>query len=259
MGLLGRMVGWDQQKEAHNAVLANHLVENASMELRKKIVQQLVFIQHNVTGRRVEDANLIIAELSQQTRIVQMNFIALACNSLGVSPALKGLYFESIQNPYRSDNESSLARIDTALDDLSRRSRRQLHWPGNSARIDFLEWAGYLTNAVSSASSQDQHDNGIDTRLAAHIAFNELLGAAVELSSIYPVASELATMIEPQSNQELALATSLVFFEQPELKEHLRSVQMTARLVMLDWLENGQVGPGAAGYFENQLYEFYKA
>jgi len=100
MGLLGRMVGWDQQKEAHNAILANHFVENANMELRKKVVQQLVIIQHNVTSRRVEKANLIIGELSQQSRIIQMNFVALACNGIGVAPALNGLQFESVQNPY---------------------------------------------------------------------------------------------------------------------------------------------------------------
>lgn len=145
------------------------------------------------------------------------------------------------------------------MDDLSRRSGRQLRWPGNTTKIDFLEWAGYQSSAETSASTQERHDSGIDSRKAAQIAFIELLGAAVELSSICPVADELATIINPQSNQELALATSLFFFEQPELRGALSSVQLNARLVMLDWLDKGQVGYGTAGYFEKQLYEFYKA
>ena len=140
MGLLGRLTGWDQQKDAINAVLANHLAETASPELRRKIVDRIVTIQIQVRRERASDARAIVADLSNRSRIVQMNFIALACNNIGIPPSLNGLYFENVENPYRSDNESSLNRIGVALDDLSRRSGRQLHWPGNHVRIDFLSW-----------------------------------------------------------------------------------------------------------------------
>src|ERR1700687_5216686 len=119
MGLFGSLIGWDQQKDAHNAVLANHLAEAASPELKKEIANRLVIIQQQVTGGGSGDPQVILSELSKRSRIIQMNFIALACNSLVIPPRLRGLSFAAVENPYRSENDSSLNRIGVALDDLS--------------------------------------------------------------------------------------------------------------------------------------------
>lgn len=255
MGFLGRITGWDQQKDAHNAVLANYLADTASPELRREIVKRLVLIQQQVRAAGAGDPHAIVADLSNRPRIVQMNFIALACNSMGIPSGLNGLNFEGVENPYRSDNDSSLNRIGVALDDLSRRSGRQLSWPGNHVRIDFLTWGGFRPMSSASTTSDAV---GIDPERAADLAFEYLLASKVRLDALTVVATELAKSIEAKTDHELALATALFFFEQQGLKAGLNSAQIMARLTMLQWLQDGEIEPAEAEYFENQLYRLYK-
>lgn len=255
MGFLSRITGWDQQQEAHNAVLANHLVETASAELRCEIVKRLLLIQQQVRAPGAGDGSVILAQLSGQSRIVQVNFIALACNSLGIPPGLNGLCFAAVQNPYRSDNESSLSRIGVALDDLSRRSGRQLSWPGNHVKIDFLTWGGFQPVASAGVTGTVLK---IDPNVAADLAFQHLLAAKVRLDALIVVATELAKSIGAKSNHELALATALFFFEQQDLKQSLNSAQMMARLNALQWLQEGAAQPDSVKYFDGQLYALYK-
>ncbi|TPG39016.1 hypothetical protein EAH79_14825 [Sphingomonas koreensis] len=140
MGLLGRMTGWNQTQDAHNAVLANYLAETASREMKSEIANRLILIQQQARREGVTDPRSILADLSGQPRIVQMNFIALACNGLGIPPGLRGLSFANVDNPYLADDQSSLNRIDVAMIDLSRRSGKALSWPGNNVKINFLLW-----------------------------------------------------------------------------------------------------------------------
>jgi hypothetical protein len=252
MGFLGRITGWDQQKDAHNAVLASHLAETASPELRREIVKRLVLIQQQVRGGGA-DPHAIVADLSQQSRIVQMNFIALACNSMGIPPGPSGLHFQSVENPYRSENESSLNRIGVALDDLSRRSGRQLSWPGNHVRVDFLTWGGFRASAGTDGAA-----SRIDPERAADLAFQYLLAAKVRRDALVVIATELSKAIAAKTDHELALATALFFFEQQDLKPSLNSAQMMARLTMAEWLQDGNIEPAEAAHFESQLYRLYK-
>jgi hypothetical protein len=255
MGLLGRITGWDNQKDAHNAVLASYLAETASPELRLEIVKRLILIQQQMRAAGAGDPHAIVADLSNRPRIVQMNFIALACNNMGIPSGLNGLHFESVENPYRSDNDSSLNRIGVALDDLSRRSGRQLTWPGNHVRIDFLTWGG---SRQPSSVSTTGISGSIDPERAADLAFQHLLTAKVRLDALTVVATELAKSIGAKTDHELALATALFFFEQQGLKPNLHSAQMMARLTMLQWLQDGEIEPAEAEHFENQLYKLYK-
>ncbi len=255
MGFLGRVTGWDQQRAAHNAVLANQLAETASPELRRKIVTQLVIIQQQVRAV-AGDPHAIVADLSQRPRIVQMNFIALACNSIGVPPGLHGLTFAAVDNPYHADDESSVSRIGVALDDLSRRSGRRLTWPGNDARIDFLSWAGYPRFAEASLPKTEAADTHLNPEYAAHLAYRTLLAEMIDFDAILGLAKELAGVIGARSDKELALATALFFFE--EEYEVLEPFQMMARLTMLGWMQEGNVQPTAGRYFEEQLYAIYK-
>jgi hypothetical protein len=257
MGFLGRITGWDRQKDAHNAVLASHLAETASPELRREIVKRLILIQQHMRGAGAGDPYAIVADLSNRPRIVQMNFIALACNSMGIPPSLNGLYFEAVENPYRSDNENSLMRIGVALDDLSRRSGRQLSWPGNHVRVDFLGWSGFgaITRANSSSVTSTK---SIDPQRAADLAFKRLLASYIPLNELDMIARELSQAIDVKTDHELALATALFIFEQEELQSSLIEVQMMARLSMVEWLQDGKVGPAEAKHFENRLYRLYK-
>lgn len=255
MGILGRITGWGQQKDAHNAVLASYLAETASPELRLEIVKRLILIQQRVRAAGAGDSHLMVADLSNRSRIVQMNFIALACNSMGIPSGLNGLHFESVENPYRSDNDNSLSRIGVALDDLSRRSGRQLHWPGNHVKIDFLEWAGLQPTVASSSAGTTRR---VDPERAANLAFEHLVASKIRPDGLVLIARELSKAINVKTDQELALATALFFFEQQDLKPSLNDAQMMARLTMLQWLQDGTVGPAEAEHFENQLYRLYK-
>lgn len=257
MGFFGRVTGWDHQKAAHNAVLANHLAETASPELRREIVARLVIIQQQV-GAGIGDAPAIVAQLSCLPRIVQMNFIALACNSLGIPSGVPGQSFAAVDNPYRADDDSSLQRIGVALDDLSRRSGRRLSWPGNAERIDFLAWGSFPRSMDGAEVRPDAAKASLNPEYAAHLAYRNLLAEAVHFETAVGVAKELAPVIGASSDKELALATALFFFEQEDLRSALNSIQMMARLTMLDWLQEGSIQPAAGGYFEEQLYSLYQ-
>ena len=78
MGLFGTLIGWDQQKDAHNAVLASHLVETASPRVKQNIARSLVRIQRTVAHKSGSDKD-ILCKLSELSRIKQMNF---CCHSL---------------------------------------------------------------------------------------------------------------------------------------------------------------------------------
>jgi len=140
MGFFGTLIGWDQQLDAWNAALANDLVVNASPELKRELANRLVIIQQQVQGRAAGTPNQILEDLSRRTRIVQMNFVALACNSLGIPPRLRRAEFQNVSNPYRSDSESSRGRLPSCLLDLARRYGPIASWPGNEERENFSRW-----------------------------------------------------------------------------------------------------------------------
>jgi hypothetical protein len=258
MGLFGKLIGWDQQKDAHNAVLANYVAETASPQLKKEIVERLIIIQQRVTGGGRGDPHAILADLCDRPRIVQMNFIALACNNLGIPSGLNGLSFMDVQNPYHAQNDSSLNRIVVSLKDLSRRSGRNLNWPGNDVRIDFLAWAGSSDLGGATTSFCDGSSRKVRIQNAADLAEFELLMGIIDRSRLEMVADEYFDMPKAQSDHELALVTALFIFEQEVLIPHLREAQMMARLVVFGWLEEGKVAPDLCMLFENNLYKLYK-
>jgi hypothetical protein len=62
----------------------------------------------------------------------------------------------------------------------------------------------------------------------------------------------------PYTTHDLALSTALHFFKNPDYTENLRAVQLTTRLSMIQWLQEGSVTPMLAESFENTLYKLYK-
>jgi hypothetical protein len=258
MGFLGRMTGWGRQKDAHNAVLADHLAKTASAELKKAIAERLVVIQQQAVGGGSGSPEMLLRGLSYRPRIVQMNFIALACNSMGIPPGLPGQSFVAVENPYLADNDSSLARIGVALDDLSRRSGQHLNWPGNDERIDFLSWAGLERDCEVLELKIEAPDERLNPEYAAHLAYRSLLAEVIDFDVIHGLAKELANAVGARSDKELALAMALFFFEREELIPHLHPVQMMARLTAAQWFQEGTVEPSAVRYFEEQLYNLYK-
>lgn len=251
MGFLGAITGWDQTKEAHNAVLASHLAETASSELKQAIVDRIVIFQQQFAPR--SSRQQVLADLNRQPRMVQANFIALACTSLGI-PGPHGLSFGSIDNPYRSDRESSHARISVAVTDLSRRVGRQMHWPGNNVRIDFFTWGAAGTVAVSPPPRKPA-----DMQDAVNLAHHMLLAEAFGKEAVARVATAIASDdFGDVSEYELALATAGFLLHLDEIVPHAFPLQLGARLCAAQWLTEGKISPGVAAHFENTMHELYR-
>ena len=140
MGLLGRLTGWDQQKDAHNAVVGSHLADTAHADAKRRIAERIVEIQRQVKGRYAGSLDDILRDLDSQPRSVQMNFVALACNSLGIQPNVHGLYFNEVQNPYLAKGEATTERIDFVVRYVNARYPVQVGWPGNDRRVSFSAW-----------------------------------------------------------------------------------------------------------------------
>ena len=84
MGFFGSLLGWDQSMGAVNALMASYLIEQADANTRKAIAREVVNIIQGV--QRGASFDTVLKDISQQSRIVQMNFIALACDNIGIAP-----------------------------------------------------------------------------------------------------------------------------------------------------------------------------
>lgn len=139
MGLLGALTGWDQHNDATNALLASHLVVSMTPDLKRRIINTIIEIRQRVEGARAGTADQIIQDLNSRPRIVQMNFVALACNNLGIGSNVKGYYFSKVQNPYRTNSDDCRARIEAMIPAV-RRKDPSVSWPGDDKRVNFREW-----------------------------------------------------------------------------------------------------------------------
>lgn len=140
MGFLGSLTGWDQVGEANNAVVANHLVETCTRETKKAIVTRLIQLQKSVKGSYAGTESQILHDLDNQPRCVQMNFVALACNSLGIAPTIPGSYFDQVQNPYRAKSSNLSDSIQSSVRFYSKRTTAYINWPGDENRVKFSDW-----------------------------------------------------------------------------------------------------------------------
>lgn len=135
MGLFGSLIGWDQSMGANNAVLASCLIEKVDRADRKKIAREIVKIIMSVYPRQTTDC--ILSRLSTQPRVVQMNFIALACDNLYIEPPVRNNVWTRIDNPYRVGNDIDENRISAALEAIEKQDGVCITWPGDNVRIDF--------------------------------------------------------------------------------------------------------------------------
>jgi len=72
------------------------------------------------------------------------------------------------------------------------------------------------------------------------------------------LAQELYQGSMPYSTHDLALSVALHFFKDPEYVDQLRSAQLMARLLMLEWFQEGKVALLLMKSFEDTLYKMYK-
>lgn len=143
MGVFGSLFGWDQSMGAVNAVLANHLVATASNQQRKRIATEVGNIISSVQRR---DINTVLRELSQASRAIQMNFVALACDNLGISPPIPNNVWTRVNNPYVVGTQVDNQRINAAIAAIKKQDGVTVSWPGTSTKINFVQMleAGHI-------------------------------------------------------------------------------------------------------------------
>ena len=135
MGLFGTLTGWDQQGEAVNVVLASQLIETASPELRQKIAKRIAeLILEKIRGTPEE----VLEKLSHRSRVVQMQFVALACNNLGISPNVPRVEcFHTVVNPNLAEGRCE-DRIASAVSTVEKYGAH-FKWPGDNVKVDFIK------------------------------------------------------------------------------------------------------------------------
>lgn len=268
MGLFSRAIGWDSQKHSHNAVLANHLVSVANPALKAELAKRLIWLQKQVRapGSNQSDES-ILRELSREPRVVQMNFIALACSSLGLPSLLNGIEFAQISNPFRAKSDHNPDRIKVAIQNLSRISGVRLSWPDSPLSIDLVEWlqpklrddARPSSSHIGDEDSSNQRIKKSDPEVALDLAYSVLLFNHIETNEeLRDLSYNLSSMMHDATNYDIATLVAAYVYNLEHLSETLRPVQMMARLKVLEWLEAGKVSsPNALG-FEEVLYERFK-
>lgn len=135
MGILGSLFGWDQSMGAMNTVLASHLIENANRAERQKIAMEVANIISSVQHGQAPDA--ILEAISKESRVIQMNFIALACDNLGIAPPVPKRAWARLKNPYQMEHQVNAERISAAVEVIGKFDKVVIVWPGNDAKIDF--------------------------------------------------------------------------------------------------------------------------
>lgn len=133
MGLFGSLIGFDQLSGANNAVMANYLLENGDPTLAiiaKDVVERILMgTQHNPLDFTLERIN-------QESRIVQMNFIALSFDYFDINP-FKGQVWWRLNNPYALRGKVNNMHIEAAIKGITKSSGYQVTWPGDDKRINF--------------------------------------------------------------------------------------------------------------------------
>lgn len=137
MGLFGSLLGWDQSMAAINAVMASYLIEKADSATRQMIVDEVIRIIAGVHRHKTPDE--ICQDVSKEPRVVQMNFIALACDNLAISPPFSRCEWTRVKNPYQTMYQVDENYIAAAVDAIRKDDFVQVIWPGNDARIDFMK------------------------------------------------------------------------------------------------------------------------
>jgi hypothetical protein len=93
--------------------------------------------------------------------------------------------------------------------------------------------------------------------LAIDLSHSALLMGTVDKIEVKTIASGLFDGEIPYSTHDLAAATALHFFRQPELKNDLEHAQLMARMTVFDWFKENKVNALMIKVFEDSLYRQY--
>ena len=160
MGLFGLLTGWDQDKAADNAVQANHLLPRLNEQQKKEIVTHIANkISIFYGGRKPNEK--ILRDLSNDCRVTQLNFVALACNDLGIEPPIQdGVGWRSIRNPYAVGGHTKERDISACVRWFAKRYGVSINWPGDDVKLDFRTWYSGQDDAEPKRRETTSPDQG---------------------------------------------------------------------------------------------------
>lgn len=138
MGLIGLLTGWDQNKAAINSVLATHAASKLDLQQKRDVARLIA--KHILDSRNRGTAEAVLQELNNECRVIQMNFIALACNELGIAPKLSSTSWLPIRNPYSVGTHTKEEDISASVKWFESRTGVRINWPGDEVKEDFLAW-----------------------------------------------------------------------------------------------------------------------
>ena len=85
---------------ATNALLAEHMLSEMDEDAKREIRDQIAYIFRAGGFPNITD-ELIERRFNSASRFVQLNFIALALNDLGIEPSFKGEFWHEVRNPFQ--------------------------------------------------------------------------------------------------------------------------------------------------------------
>lgn len=89
-------------------MLANYLLEFSPDYMRQKVAEEVVNIYKSVWPRMY--AEQVCQNLNEKSRVVQMNFVAIACDNLGIPTPIGNNVWTRISNPNLIEHEA-ISRI----------------------------------------------------------------------------------------------------------------------------------------------------
>ncbi len=101
---------------ATNALLAEHMLPTLSSDQKDQVRAQISHIFRAGGFPNITD-DFIYTQFHSESRVVQLNLVALALNDLGIEPPYKGEFWHEVRNPFRPDiyDSNDIAAVQARL------------------------------------------------------------------------------------------------------------------------------------------------
>ena len=110
-----------------NAVLANQFITSCDQKQNALVSSQIITIISSVQRKKSQQE--VIRKLNTEPLLVQMNFVAIACDNLGIQPIVPSNVWTRINNPYSLISKVTNYHIEAALEPIKKQDGYSLTWP----------------------------------------------------------------------------------------------------------------------------------
>jgi hypothetical protein len=179
MGLLGMLTGWDKSMAAINAIMGSYVMENSGHSTKVMIADEIVKIISSARYGKLSKES-ILSELNQESRVVQMNFVALACDNLHIQPPFKNSYWERVKNPYATGSQVDDMMIKTAINTFRNEGNGDIIWPGTSTSFDFES----LYEVIADKTESGLNKTAVEMAVRLILCFNSYLSEKTQLPDL---------------------------------------------------------------------------